>query len=192
MHFGEVCGWVRDRLVFSIVTAWASWLGHLRDCWKHRVRLLVVVSVSICQTKRLLLHLEGVLLWHEPIVRHHHLLLLLLHHHLLKRTIVALVHWLVHTVWCEVSACPCGSLTSLIRSAHDPTNALRERVLHHIHRLPHLHLHLLVLDWLGRSSPVGEQGFVDLQQGAFIVHEQIQDVALVLRCEVRHFHSVLG
>lgn len=39
---------------------------------------------------------------------------------------------------------------------------------------------------------MGEQGFIDLKQRAFIVHEQIQDVALVFGCEVRHLHSVLG
>jgi len=141
----------------SIVAAWASWRIQLRDCWEHWVRLLVVVSISILQTKRLLLHLEGVVivLSNEPIH-----LLLLLHHNVLKRSIVALVHWLVQTVWCEVSASPSSSLASLIRSTHDPTNALCERVLHHIHA--RLHLHLLVLDWLGRGSSVGEQGFIDL------------------------------
>ena len=37
-----------------------------------------------------------------------------------------------------------------------------------------------------------EQSLVNLEQGALVIHEKIQDMTLVLRCEVGHLDSVLG
>ena len=36
-----------------------------------------------------------------------------------------------------------------------------------------------------------EEGFIDLQQSLFVIHEEIKDVRFVSACEVRNFNSIL-
>ena len=63
-------------------------------------------------------------------------------------------------------------------------------VLHHTHRLLSPGDLLLVLLVVGGS--VGEERFVDLKQRALIIHEEIQDVRLILAREITDFHTILS
>ena len=67
----------------------------------------------------------------------------------------------------------------------------------HLHRVVleagfhHAHgLHLGVLGRAGR--PVREQSLIDLEQGALVVDEKVEDVCLVFACKVADFDSILG
>jgi hypothetical protein len=48
----------------------------------------------------------------------------------------------------------------------------------------------LIIDIL--ANPMREQGLIDLEQCLFIVHKQIQQVALIFCGEISHFDSVFG
>ena len=89
------------------------------------------------------------------------------------------------------SARPTG--TPVVRGATD-TAAADSSHLHRVVLEAGLHhAHGLHLGVLGRACcPVREECLVDLEQGALVVHEKVEDVCLVLACKVADFNSILG
>ena len=86
------------------------------------------------------------------------------------------------------------ALTSLVLPrANYCSNAIvviAKGVLHHTQRL--LSPGDLLLALLIVGCYVGEERFVDLKQRALIIHEEIQDVRLILACEITDFDTILS
>ena len=122
------------------------------------------------------------------------LLLVLLGDEGLKWTVVALDQGRRVLLLPETRASALTALTPLVLSRSDYCpNAIvmiAKGVLHHAHRLLSPSDLLLVLLVVGGS--VGEERLIDLKQRALIIHEKIQNVRLVLACEITNFHAILS
>ena len=93
-----------------------------------------------------------------------------------------LIHTVLHHVDRAVSA-----LAALIGPSNH-VKAVVEGILHHAHWL-HRHRRCLLSLICG---PMWEESFVNLEQGALIVNEQIKDMALVLAREIADLDTVLS
>ena len=122
------------------------------------------------------------------------LLMVLLGEKGLNRPVVALDQGRWVLLLHEARAGSLTALASLILSRSDYcSNAIvviAKGVLHHTHRLLPPSDLLLVLRIVGGS--VWEKRLVDLEQRALIIHEQIQDVRLVLARKITDFHTILS
>ena len=80
-----------------------------------------------------------------------------------------------------------SALAALIGPSNH-VKAVVEGILHHAHWL---HRHRRCLLSL-RCGPMWEESLVNLEQGAFIVNEQVKDMALVLAREIADLDTVLS
>ena len=143
------------------------------DRWQHWLRVLVLLWVA----SRNLLAIVAL----RNIV-----VCCILWHHWAYGALIALIERLIHTVLHHVNRAV-SALTALIGPSNH-VKAVVEGILHHAHWL---HRHRRCLLSL-RCSPMWEESLVNLEQGAFIVNEQVKDMALVLAREIADLDTVLS
>ena len=101
--------------------------------------------------------------------------------------VVALIERVVHTRMSKrISGTSVATLTALVRPTNHLLKTVIERVLHHAHGLGWHHALRL------GGCTMGEQGFVYLEQGALVIHKQVQDVRLVFAGKVTDLDPVLS